>query len=387
MGRATDVEGSPAKRTLLVNFVYCRPVGHVVEALTITKRFAEANRDLEIHLLLNSRSAVEITEACPWIKQAYAVDLDDVLENGGEAAIFKAVPALWDYVAVDNRAIIDYEQHGYDAEPELVEFHRQAERYFRASRWQGVIWDRNFPPELGYNKGAQIHLNIPDAAKAFAAGYTHAGPLFCLLLGGSAENSLYPSLDAWMLILDKLYDAFPDCKCVVTGVSGPKDGRTFTRTVAHVPALLERYGDRMAKAFDVGLWNQLALFEKSDILIAPHSGFAFLAACVGTPWLEICGTLFTQYLHNQVPFYSVKPRCDHFPCYQDETWHYDDYQKPMLDACHQAVACNQSILCMNRAGIALRSDEIVQSARLLLDDKFTFERAMASHLERFPWLA
>lgn len=42
---------SASKRTLLLNHVTYRPVGHVVEALKLAKGFAIANERLEIHLL------------------------------------------------------------------------------------------------------------------------------------------------------------------------------------------------------------------------------------------------------------------------------------------------------------------------------------------------
>jgi hypothetical protein len=37
------------------------------------------------------------------------------------------------------------------------------------------------------------------------------------------------------------------------------------------------------------MWNQLALIEQCDVFCSPHTGFAFLAQFVGTPWLTIAG--------------------------------------------------------------------------------------------------
>ncbi len=50
-------------KTLLVNWVYYRPVGHVVEALKLAKGYKLANRDLEVHMMLNADAPVELAGA------------------------------------------------------------------------------------------------------------------------------------------------------------------------------------------------------------------------------------------------------------------------------------------------------------------------------------
>ena len=37
-------------KTLLINYIYYNPVGHVVEALKFSKGLQEANPDIEIHV-------------------------------------------------------------------------------------------------------------------------------------------------------------------------------------------------------------------------------------------------------------------------------------------------------------------------------------------------
>ncbi|MFA4907349.1 MAG: hypothetical protein WC602_03700, partial [archaeon] len=73
------------KRKLLINFVYCRPVGHAVEALKCAKGYFEANKNLEVSLLLNSKTPVELASACNWIRKAYSVDVREVSEKGKNA--------------------------------------------------------------------------------------------------------------------------------------------------------------------------------------------------------------------------------------------------------------------------------------------------------------
>lgn len=41
--------------------------------------------------------------------------------------------------------------------------------------------------------------------------------------------------------------------------------------------------------YNVGLLNQMALIAPADLFIAQHTGFAFLAPGLGTPWLAISG--------------------------------------------------------------------------------------------------
>ncbi len=46
-------------KTLLVNWVYYKPVGHVVEALKLANGYTVANRDPEVHMMLNGDAPVE----------------------------------------------------------------------------------------------------------------------------------------------------------------------------------------------------------------------------------------------------------------------------------------------------------------------------------------
>ncbi|PIN93585.1 hypothetical protein COU61_00770, partial [Candidatus Pacearchaeota archaeon CG10_big_fil_rev_8_21_14_0_10_35_13] len=88
------------KKTLLLNYVYYNPVGHVVEALKLTKGIHEGNKEknIEIHLILNKKTAYELTEACDWIKKTYTMDLEEVWKKGKKASCLKRIPRRWDYV-------------------------------------------------------------------------------------------------------------------------------------------------------------------------------------------------------------------------------------------------------------------------------------------------
>src|SRR6185437_7573139 len=68
-------------------------------------------------------------------------------------------------------------------------------------------------------------------------------------------------------------------------------------------------------AMDLPLTDQLAIVAGCDVLISPHSGFGMAALAVGTPWLSIAGNRWPEYYFNGVPFISVLPDRDRFPCY------------------------------------------------------------------------
>jgi RsiW-degrading membrane proteinase PrsW (M82 family) len=50
---------------LLLNWAYYEPAGHVLEALQHAYGYHVANPDVEISLLLNAASVVQLTRGCP----------------------------------------------------------------------------------------------------------------------------------------------------------------------------------------------------------------------------------------------------------------------------------------------------------------------------------
>ena len=81
--------------TLLINWVYHRPVGHVIEAMRLARDFAAANGQLEISLLLNHEAPIELAQCHPSISHIYPIDL----ERGSSPRGFPPdLPREWDYV-------------------------------------------------------------------------------------------------------------------------------------------------------------------------------------------------------------------------------------------------------------------------------------------------
>ena len=126
---------------------------------------------------------------------------------------------------------------------------------------------------------------------------------------GSSERSLYPSLASWRLILDALAEAYPAARFVLVGKT---HGTTLDR--GEHAALLAHHTEPV-DAFDLELAEQLALVQACDVFLAPHTGFGLAALAVGTPWLALSGGRWFEYYFNHVPFRSVIPDVERYPCF------------------------------------------------------------------------
>jgi hypothetical protein len=115
--------------------------------------------------------------------------------------------------------------------------------------------------------------------------------------------------------------------------------------------------------FDIGLWNQVALLEVCDLVVSPHSGFSFLAMCVGTPWLTISGGNWPEYFFNGVPFYSVLPDNPDYPYVGAYEYDYDGPTIPDME--HERLVA--------------RFPDLLDGAAFLLDPATTYEDAIRRH--------
>ena len=353
---------------LLLNWVFYHPVGHVAEALKVAKGLYDGNPGLEVSLLLNARAPVELVEACPWIARAYPIDTQEVLALGAEAPSLRRVPREWDDVIVDWRIA----NGPFGLAPDLAAFHTVADTYFQARRWKGHPYH---PPETGapaYHRDTPIRLHLPEATRAFATRRLAGTPRIALLLAGSSAESIYPTLAWWTRLLLALYEVFPEGQFFLTGVSQSVAGRTST--YAYPRAALDQLFRRCpgtVDRYDIGLWNQLALLERCDALIAPHTGFGSLAPCVGTPWVAISGVRWPEYLFNQTPFYCVLPACPRYPCYAT-----------MKVACQRRLKRQVPVLCMDSRHLTPRIPEIIEGVRRVMDPGFTYEQAVELYRQR-----
>ena len=126
----------------------------------------------------------------------------------------------------------------------------------------------------------------------------------------------------------------------------------------------------ISNCFDIGLWNQVALMAACDIVLAPHTGFAFIGQFVGTPWLALSGCPWAEYLFNGVPFYSVIPNCDSYPA---------EWRKDL--ECNQRLARREKTICMQDENLCAQIPEIVRGAHFLLGHETTYEKSIHVHVD------
>ncbi|GAA0529755.1 hypothetical protein GCM10011581_29830 [Saccharopolyspora subtropica] len=351
------------RESLLVNFVYCHPVGHAVEALQYSLGYRRANPQRRIGVVLNSATAVDLTRWCDAIDEVYTVDIDVFAPP--PADVLADVPAEWDWVVDDPRG---HQTWQHDIFPGIRRYYELSAEHFRARGGHTHIG----APRPTYRPGNPLRLRLPGSARARAAELLpeHPGPTIAVLPGGSAERWRYPSLRSWRRILAALLERWPDARICLTGKL-TDDGRTSTRfTRAEFTALAESVPNA-AVALDLPLDEQLAVVQRCDLLLSPHTGFAFAAMAVGTPWLTLAGNDWAEYYFNPgVPFYSVLPDVERFPCYvllgnNPDPVEDDGPRSPTMSA-HR---------------IESDLDELLDGAAWLLDGA-DFDTAMRSHAQR-----
>lgn len=359
------------RKRLLLNWLYYRPVGHVVEALKIARGYSLANKNLDIYLIINADSPIELADACPWIKKTYAVSLKEVEVEGTEAKSLRKIPKRWDYVITDNR--VRNFKINFD-ENDLIKAQKILGDWLFAKINRGYV-EQAGPHEssiLPIRNNPKITLAIPKKAEIFAKKFKHTGPKICIILAGSAGEKQSPSRKMWLKICLSLTEQIPGLKIYFTGVIKSKDGRTTTKdfSLQDVSYLISRLPNAES-VYDVGLWNQIALIKKCDIFLSPHTGFAFIPPLVGTPWLEIGTCPWPAYLLNDLPFYSVLPRCSSYPSLGE-----------MKTGCGKLLQENKKANCVSDQVIEKEIPDIIKGAKLLLDKKFTYQKALRLHLQK-----
>jgi hypothetical protein len=247
-------------------------------------------------------------------------------------------------------------------------FYQAAHRHFRARLAHDVVGME--PP--AYRRDCSLRLELRPAAREQAALELGGAPVrIAVMPAGSSEPSRYPSARSWELILGELVCAFPGASFVFVGKL-ERDGRTSTslepgeveRLLSAVPGSVD--------CFDRPLLEQLALVEASSVFISPHTGFGMACLAVGTPWLTVAGGPWHESFFNGVPFYSVLPDPERYPCYTG-----DGEPPPLVEDDGPRTPS------MTRARIADDLPELLEAARLLIERRLSYEEALARH---FPGL-
>ena len=107
-------------KKLLINWVYYLPAGHLVEAIRNAYEYYVVNKDrVEISVLANAQTPVELARGCPWISQVYEVSLAEVCEKREQASCLQAIPKEWDYILTDPRV----KPEAFDDDEQAIRIH------------------------------------------------------------------------------------------------------------------------------------------------------------------------------------------------------------------------------------------------------------------------
>lgn len=362
---------------VLLNYVYYRPVGHVVEAMRYAKGLYDANPGCEIHVALTNRTAWELSAGCPWIAEKYTVELS---ERAPERLTLPPMPREWDYIIDNNLVQLErtnperIRPDGYVPPPlgweevAMLSYYDLTTSALHARSGRGTLYPAiSLPIGLNYAVGSHVRLEVPSSSRDFVSRYRHDGPKIGVMLGGSGASKLYPQIDSWIAILKALTLRYPMAKFFVSGTRAADRNQTTTRAYTDDDlARLFASDRRIVDCYDIGMWNQVALFELCDLLISPHTGFAFLALCVETPWLAISGGNWPEYFYNQVPFYSLLP---------------DNPDYPYVGLIDGEVD-GRRIPAMQPENLLPRIQEILDAVAYLLDPATIYGDALEGHRER-----
>jgi hypothetical protein len=300
-----------SRERLLINFFYAPPVGHAVEALHYCHGHHAADPEREIALALNADSAVRLAGYCPFVSACYAIDHPFLEAATDSATRLASVPRRWDWVLDDFRRRQAFQLALF---PGMRDYYLASDEHLIATRGRSIVGAA--PP--GYIPHQQLRLQLPDAARAAAARRMAANdgaPAWIAVMpAGSGERALYPSVASWRSILDTLQDALPGARFALVGKLA-HDRRTSTSLGRHELTQLLAHDTRPLDCFDIDLAEQLAIIEACRVFVAPHTGFGLAALAVGTPWLSISGGRWFEYYFNHVPFRSIIPDTERYPCF------------------------------------------------------------------------
>jgi hypothetical protein len=353
---------------LLVNFWYARPVGHAIEGLRYALGYHAANPEMGVSLLLNAATPVELAQCCSFLDDVYAVPFVDLTRATGDPrAALAEVPRVWDYV-LDNFRVGEPSQAWFKG---LTSFFDAAHEHFEPRYGFGVTGAE--PP--AYKPDQQLRLELPESLREAARTELGVGrPAISVILAGHSDpRSFYPSMASWELILGDLSARHPEAAIILIGKLGSETASsTSTITRAEVDRILASCPAAL-DCFDRPLLEQLALVEASDLFVSPHTGFAFAALAVGTPWLALSGGAWHEYFFNGVPFYSVLPDTRRYPCF---TW--DGRMEPIEDEDGEGPRTPS----MSRARIRDDLPELLDAADLLVERRLPYEQALADYFPR-----
>jgi len=350
-------------KKLLIAWVYHPAVGHLVEALQVAANYLAANPNLEIHVLVHYKTPFKIGSYCDFIHQICPLDPEDCNK---ENKMIQALRKLeLDYVVFPKR--LKYTPQDFTSS--LLECNQFLQTTLKPKIWGGY----NDTPSkdlmaLQENPYSAFKINIPKDKITYNLPDASGEPIFSVMLKGASKQTKWPSFKTWKIILLHIKKKYPKARFLITGVlkaHGDIHNSDFQLKnkidtfIASIPGAINCY--------DIGLENQLAIIQSSSIFIAPHTGFAFLAPCLGTPWLALSGGEWAEEMPAQMPFYSVLPDCYKYPCNGGD----------IKLNCRARLKFKQPIKCMSSLDSKL--DDILLGIEKLLGRHYSYDAAFKDY--------
>jgi len=196
-----------------------------------------------------------------------------------------------------------------------------------------------------------------------------SGPVLSVLPSGGGQRANYPSTGSWLLMLRELRAAWPNATIILLGKTAGAHGRRSSAIPQQDAAELIAAVDAV-DGYDLPLLVQLALIERSALLLSPHSGFSFAALAIGTPWLALSGGAWYEYFHNGVPFHSLLPDTTRFPSFGGAHRTEDDDGSGTREA------------SMTRQRIEETIPELLEAATDLIEARRDYEECLAAYFPR-----
>ena len=363
---ATVTRTDPAARTLLVDHWYSHAVGHVIEALRHCQGYHACDPTLRLALVLNGASPAELARCAPFVEEVFAVPYTSFgRAEGDPRRALRGIPRDWDHV-VHHPATADPNHARYGG---FERYYEAARRHFRARSTSGLAG----APPPAYEPHQRLRLVLPDEERGRARAELDGRLSIAVMPAGSGARLLYPSVDSWGRILDALEARFPDVVFTVVGRLRAEGGRTVSGiTRPEVDRLLE--ARQAIDAFDRPILEQLAAIEASSLFVSPHTGFGFAAVAVDAPWLTLSGGDWHEYFFNGVPFYAVLPKGTEHPAFVHGR------ELPRLDADEDGEGPRAWAMSARRIREDL--DELVEAAALLVENRLTYDEALATYVPR-----
>lgn len=351
------------ERTLLIVWVYFPAVGHLVEALEVAANYHKAHPDLKIHLMVHHKTPYQIATYCNFIEAVHPIDDQDYMDV--QEGLRYKISDTFDYVVFPKR--LYYTPQDYT--PSLLSCNRFLQGYFKAKLWSGFNdTPYHHPHALKSVPYSAFKIVVPKDNISYKLPDVIGHPLIAVMLKGASKQTIWPSLHTWKRVLKHIKEIYPNAMFIITGISS---AHSTARTSADkAKTRLTKFIDGIPgaiNAYDVGLDNQLGLIQQADVLLSPHTGFAFLAPCLGTPWLTLSGGQWAEPMPAQMPFYSTLPKCNRYPCNNGT----------MKTACKIRQKIKQPIECMTLS--KHRLDDILRGLNKLLRPDYSFQEAFKDY--------